>query len=304
MGELQIGPRSEHGLAHVQPPRGLTRDQWVDAAWQWLAAHVLGIAVDQPDWLDDPAMTRHTITSPRLLAPFHTWNAGRPYNQQVKPGSFMLVAHVAPLGEPPGIDPKRIRLVAPYTSDRSQWESMRFRNLYDRNGPDLRITASRWDNGRGPRPANLVEVTTYRQLLRRYLLHPETKYASDGRGGQDIGWLNRLRIRPTNITTIGKETNKLADVQAGLHGAANELTAIYESRDVDLERALAQAARLSGRQLERMTGVNRRTLDRIRQRQRASASTRALLLAAATRLDQEESVSHRAGPTASRNDGS
>ncbi len=66
----------------------------------------------------------------------------------------MLVAHVAPLGEPPGVDPQRLRLVAPYTADLSAWESLRWRNLYDPNGPDYRITTTRWDNRKGPRPAD------------------------------------------------------------------------------------------------------------------------------------------------------
>ncbi len=104
----------------------------------------------------------------------------------------MLVAHVAPLGHPPGVDPHRFRLVAPYTADRSHWEALRWRSLYDPKGPDYRITATRWDNTQGPRPANLVEVTTYRQLLRRYQLHPEAKYGSSDAGAHGMGWLDRL----------------------------------------------------------------------------------------------------------------
>ncbi len=207
MGELEVGPRSEHGLAHVLPPRDLTPTEWVDQAWRLLAAADLGIVVDEPDWLDDPALTRHTITSPRLLEPFRTWNAGRPYHEQIKPNSFMLVAHVAPLGEPPGVDPQRFRLVAPYTADLSAWDSLRFRNLYDPTGRDYRITTTRWDNTVGARPVDLVEVTTYRQLLRRYHCHPEAKYAGADGGARGLGWLERLSIRPGHMTTIGKETN-------------------------------------------------------------------------------------------------
>ncbi len=279
MGELEIGPRSEHGLAHVLPPLDLTRDEWVDQAWRLLAATDLGVVVDDPDWLDDPALTRHTITSPRLLEPFRTWNAGRPYREQIKPNSFMLVAHVAPLGEPPGVDPQRLRLVAPYTADLSAWESLRFRNLYDPAGPDYRITTTRWDNTEGPRPLDLVEVTTYRQLLRQYHCHAEAKYTNaEGPGSSGIGWLERRAVRPSRVTTIGKETNKLDDVQAGLYATADGILTQYGSRDVELEQALAALAHMSGREVQRLTGVDRRTIDRVRQRGEASPRVRAAIL--------------------------
>ncbi len=279
MDELEIGSRSEHGLAHVLPPRDLAPQEWIDEAWRLLGATDLGIPREEPDWLDDPALTRHTITSPRLLDPFRTWNAGRPYSEQIKPMSFMLVAHVAPLGEPASIDPQRLRLVAPYMADRSDWEELRFRNLYDPTGPDYRITSQRWDATAGPRPVDLVEVTTYRQLLRRYQHHPEAKYA--GADSSRIGWLERLFIRPGHIATIGKEANKLDDVQAGLYAAADEILTVYGSRDVDLEQALTALAHLSGRDVQLLTGVDRRTVDRVRQRGEASPEVRAKLLALA-----------------------
>ncbi len=285
MGDLEVGPRSEHGLAHVLPPRNLTPPEWVDQAWRLLAAADLGVAVDDPDWLEDPALTRHTITSPRLLAPFASWNAGRKYNEQIKPGSFMLVAHVAPLGEPPGVDPQRLRLVAPYSADLSAWESLPWRNLYDPTGPDYRITTTRWDNARGPRPVDLVEVSTYRQLLRRYHFHPEAKYAGTDTGDRGIGWLERRSIRPVHITTVGKETNKLDEVQAGLYATADEILTTYDSRDAELEQALVALAHLSGRDLQRVTGVDRRTIDRVRRRGAASTRVRAAIVAGALAAD-------------------
>ncbi len=281
MSEINVVARSEHGLAHVLPPRDLTLDEWIVQAWRLLAADDLHVARDEPDWLDDPALTRHTITSPRLLAPFKTWNTARPYAEQIKPMSFMLVAHVAPLGEPPGIDPQRFRLVAPYTSDRSAWEFLGWRNLYEPNGRSYRVTTVRWDSSQGPRPTSLVEVSTYRQLLLRYQHHPEAKYGSgDGTGA---GWLERLDVRPDRVTTVGKETNKLDDVQAGLYATTDEVLTQYGSHDVELEQALAAFAHLSGREVQRLIGVDRRTVDRIRQRGAASALARGAVIAGAAR---------------------
>ncbi len=91
--------------------------------------------------------------------------------------------------------------------------SLRFRNLYDPNGLDYRITNQRWDAATCPRPTDLAEVTTYRQLLRRHHLHPEAKYTSTDGGDRGIGWLERLAIRPARLTTMGKESNHLEEAR-------------------------------------------------------------------------------------------
>ncbi len=119
---------------------------------------------------------------------------------------------------------------------------------------------------------------------------PEAKYASTDGGVRGIGWLERLCIRPRHHTTIGKETNKLDDVQAGLYGAADEILTEYARDDPELEQALAALARLSGREVQRVTGVDRRTIDRVRLRGAASPRVRAAIITGA--------LAHRAGNAA------
>ena len=54
-----------------------------------------------------------TASHPGVLAPSTASTPRQPYAQQVKPGNFLLVAHVAPGGHPPGADPKNSRLSHP-----------------------------------------------------------------------------------------------------------------------------------------------------------------------------------------------
>lgn len=83
------------------------------------------------------------------------------------------------------------------------------------------------------------------------------------------------------MTTVGKETNKLDDVQASLHATTDEILVEYDSRDAEVEQALAVLAKLSGRDLQRLTGIDRRTIDRVRLRGTASPRVRAAIVAGA-----------------------
>lgn len=220
----------------------------------------------EPEWLDDPALSRITISSPRLLAPFAAYNRRRSWVDQIKPFNFLLVAHVLPLGEPSGVSPAQFRLVAPYVMDRTEWTRMPWRNLYEPNGHVYRISTSPHDATK-PRASDVADVVTYRVFLTRYLRHPESKYADErGRpcGPDTRGRLQRRAIRPRSIVVIGKETNELDQVQAGLHANAADATAAYLARDAELADALAATAHLSGRQLATLLAVDRRTIDRMR----------------------------------------
>src|SRR5437899_1222240 len=73
-----------------------------------------------------------------------------------------------------------------------------------------------------------ARVKTYREVLREYEFHPESKCAdADGKpcARQTIGLLQRRCIRVEQITPIGKESNSLEDVESGLiHSAPSVYT--------------------------------------------------------------------------------
>lgn len=69
------------------------------------------------------------------------------------------------------------------------------------------------------------------------------------------------------IHHIGKEANRLDDVQAGLVGQSSDVTTEYPTESTAWLRAsvLPPLKRCSGRQLAKLLNIDRRTVDRIRQ---------------------------------------
>ncbi len=148
---------------------------WRPAEHQW------------PTWLDRPALSRLTVSSPELLKPFAQLNAGKANPDQVKPFSFLLVGHVRPFGYPAGVDPARFLLVAPWEADASKWLRLPWVDRYT----GARITISTTAELGGPERARLQ---TYCDVVRAFRTHPEAKSADAedrpcGRG--TVGLLQR-----------------------------------------------------------------------------------------------------------------
>src|SRR5437660_5582291 len=64
-----------------------------------------------------------------------------------------------------------------------------------------------------------ARVKTYGEILRECEFHPESKCAdADGKpcGKQTIGLLQRRHVRVEQIKYIGKESNRLEDVESGM----------------------------------------------------------------------------------------
>lgn len=124
----------------------------------------------------------------------------------------MLTAHVADFGHPPGADPERFQLVAPYESDPARWADLNWTN---RHNPDA--TYSITTTGQ-PAPG-LARVQNYRDVIADYRVHPEPKsLAPDGRrsGWRTSGLLQRRPVTATRTVYIGKEANEIEEAMAGL----------------------------------------------------------------------------------------
>jgi hypothetical protein len=229
---------SEHGLGHLlsptDPPNTEEFDEedndrtaWMGTLWEGLITEALGQPFTWPDWLDRPALGRITASSPEMLHPFATWNAGKPYAQQVKPYNFLLTAFVRHLGHPEGVDPKRFHLVAPFETDPRKWRSLAWRNLYDTTGTRYTIRA---ESSPYAVPGE-VQVKTYRDVLDEYRRHPETKsLAPDGAvcSGTTVGLLRRRPVTAAYVTHVGKESNRLEEVNTGLVHDPEEVYTAYE----------------------------------------------------------------------------
>jgi len=201
-------------------------------------------------------MLEGTGTTP---GPFSEYNRKRPVAERIRPYNFLLVAHVAPFGHPPGADPERFLLVAPYESDPRKWRQLEWTNAYDA-GSIYRIITEPEAKGRsidGTAPVILpgeVIVKTYRDVLDDYRTHPEAK--SLGPGGKPcdrvtVGLLYRRPVNPASLHYIGKESNKIEEALTGLVTDLDDV--LTEYRDPE------QVAEIAAR-----TDVSSRTITRVR----------------------------------------
>jgi len=208
-GEPELVKWSEHGLGHLLDPTDLDSDErdWLRQLWHGIVREELGLDPRWPAWLDRPALSRLTISSPELLKPFAGLNAGKPYPDQVKPFNFLLTAHVARFGHPDGVGPTRFQLIAPYESDPGKW--LRLPRIDRSSGRSYRISATADTGGTG-----VARVQTYGDVLEDFIHHPEAESAGpDGRpcGRQTVGLLRRRGMRsiPELTSHVGKEPNRL-----------------------------------------------------------------------------------------------
>jgi hypothetical protein len=212
-----------------------------------------------PNWLDRPALSRITISSPELLKPFEQLNKGKPYAEQIKPFNFLLSAQVAPLGYPACVDPAHFHLIAPYESDPRRWHKLKWADRYSSKPYVITTSAAALYGG------NTVRVKTYRDVVAEYGTHPEAKsLGPDGKvcGRQTVGLLQRRPVTRGSLTWLGKESNRLEEVEAGLVHDPEEVYTEYADPREDLWqttvlpvlrqmplRVLAEQAGLSERQV-------------------------------------------------------
>lgn len=245
-GSSPILKRSEHGLGHLlnplHPDNAGDRD-WIDELWIVVIAHAAGLPVPWPDWVDRPALSRYTVTSPHLWEPFQTWNQEKPWAEQVKPFNFMLVAHIA-RGDRPIGGSDDFQLIAPYTNQPDQWTDLDWIDRADPSGAPWRIsTADATDDTR-----RTVAVNTYADVLKTFRNHPEAKYNDfDGQpcSAATVGALHRRSVQPQTVAYIGKEADKIDEVKAGLVTSMDDVTTTYKHLDTFHDQVLPAIAHLT-----------------------------------------------------------
>ena len=221
-GRPVIRKASAHGLGHLRPPYGeddpapnvpdpiapwselgLNRwqyDFWYHIVTAALEGHPDQVAMNYHPALKKPAASRYGATSPAILGWMDAYNAGRDYEDQVKPFGFMvsftaLPATQRPMPEDLDADPhKRGRPkkqdtpkpIAPFERD------------------PAKAAAQAFDRQTGE-PVPLSMLRTYADDLARYHVSPEWKFEN----GEflDTGETKRRHIRADKIRLIGKESN-------------------------------------------------------------------------------------------------
>jgi hypothetical protein len=255
---------SEHGLGHLLNPTDLKNDDrdWIGQTWLSMVRKSLGYTVDTLPFVSLPAVGRITVSSPAVVRPLANLNDGKHYSDQIKPFNFLLSTQVKQLGHPFGADPEHFHLVAPYELNPKEWLKKDWIDQY--SGKLYRIST---EGHHGTR--NTARVKTYGEVLQEYEFHPEAKCAdAEGNacGKQTIGLLQRRHIEVSLIKYIGKESNSLEEVEAGLiHSAQNVYTEYVDPRRDEWQMIILPAlkkARLSD--LEKMSDRSRRMLMKAR----------------------------------------
>jgi hypothetical protein len=220
---------SEHGLGHLlnpTDPEDESRD-WITIIWGGIITEALGLLYEWPQWLGRPAASRLTVSTWRQLELFAELNQGKSYSERIKPANFLLTFHVAPFGHPTGVDPEHFHLFAPWNPEARQWMKMIGVDQY--TGKKFRVSTIGFTGSEG-----VARVKTYGDVLAEYRVHPEPK--SLGPDGEPcnrgtVGLLRRRSVTGIYIDYVGKESNRLEEVQAGtVHDPGEVLTIISHPR--------------------------------------------------------------------------
>ncbi len=218
---------SEHGLGHLLNPTDPKSDDrgWIAQAWLSIVRRSLGRSTDPLGFEKRVAVGRTTVSSPAVMKPLRTLNNGKTYAKQIKPFNFILNCHVRKLGHPIGADPERFHLIAPYETDPRKWEDMRWIDQYSKDAKRYSITASAPHGSR-----TMARVKSYGDVLREYEYHPEAKCAgADGKpcGKQTAGLLARRHVAIDGFDYIGKESNKVEQVEEGGVPAESDVYTVF-----------------------------------------------------------------------------
>jgi hypothetical protein len=266
----ELRKHSEHGLGHLLNPIDPESDsrEWIAQLWEYIIrTDALGQDAPEPDWLDRPALTRSTITSPRLEKPFDDYNRKRPVSERIRPYNFLLAAHAHKRGLQ-GL-PERFLLVAPYESDPRKWRRLKWHNAYDSAAGPYTIKTARHGEDLATRSDDQVIVKSYRDVLDDYRTHPEHKsLGPDGQpcDRQTIGLLSRRPIKVATIHYIGKESKKIEEAPSWLVADLDDALTEYRDpeRDPLWQLVLDMIRMLPVAQTAEGAGVSARTVKRAR----------------------------------------
>ena len=267
---------SEHGLGLYLDPRNpdaSIRDDkhrriWMREAWEWIVRD--DPQAQMPDWTARLALTRFTVSSPKLRAWFSGFDDSVAGGQRIRPGAFGLLGH--PLGLINGTSGSRP--ARSYEPDPANWEQGPW---YDRRtGGEITVTtlspAEDPERFSSALASGGVRLQSFVDVLARYRLHPEHKsLAPDGTWADEEtrGLLRRRSIVSAPVLTdlIGKEGNKIIERLTGQVEDLGEYRADYGAR-ADRWRFLAvpvlrtMQREIGSVELAKRTGVNRRSVER------------------------------------------
>jgi hypothetical protein len=223
---IQLHKCSEHGLGQLLSPIPKGGNQeWPESLWKLILAEEHDIPHTIPEWLKLPAVARVSVSTPGYFRGFLKRFNAIPYAKRIKPFGFLLHCTVSRFGHPSGTDPKSFHLLAPYSMDSKKWGAQTWADSY--SGAEFGVVT-------GPSfLPTIVSIRSLADIKAEFLAHGEVKSQTPNRepaGARARGLLQRRHVSPAQIVLIGKESNRLDEIAAGLHGDWREILASYECR--------------------------------------------------------------------------
>lgn len=238
---------SEHGLGmYLDPmttiPEKPQRDEkgrrlWIRETWDWVLNALDDPANPMPAWSQRYALSQFTVSSPALAAWFAGYNAHQAREEQIRPGSFGLIAHPDSAFYKPASETETPREpaglpAAPYERKAERWTKLPW---YDRDtGEPLNVSTAQARNQperfAHALASGAVIIDTLANILSRYTRRTEHKSLAPDRraaGSTSTGLLQRRSVIAGSASTLltGKEGNKLIERLTG------EVTGISEYRN-------------------------------------------------------------------------
>jgi hypothetical protein len=262
-GRTTIRKYSEHGLGHLLnpiDPEEESRD-WIRQIWEMIIADAYGAKLARPAWMSRPAISRISATTPDLVLRLQDHGKAANYADQIKPMNFLITAHLAPLQTPAGPSAATFQLIAPYSRDPRRWGSMTWTDYY--SGRRYAITTS------GDTSGGVVRVKSYADVFEEYRSHPEPKsLGPDGEpcGAATVGELGRRTVFGIYPIYMGKESNRLEEVEQGTVHDWEEVRSEYHDPNADPWRTLVVPIlrTMNRKDLARRAGVTERHIARLR----------------------------------------
>lgn len=199
-GSVRILKRSEHGLGlylnPIVPDPDLDssrKPDWINAVWEYIIrSEILRQESPEPIWFDYPAVSSLPIRTLHVWQTLENFNKGKLYADQIKPFNFHLAVH------PSAGIPEDVRLIAPFTTESESWGQIEYVDM--RTQQVRNVTTDIYEYADNPK---LILVKDYREVVGRYIRHPEIKY--DGPNGKACKHNTRGILQPCHVTISAYE---------------------------------------------------------------------------------------------------
>jgi hypothetical protein len=173
-------------------------------------------------------------------------------------------------------DPTKFHLAAPFERDARKWLALKWTDIH--SGKKYGVTTSDYPS------AILVRVKSLRDVLEGYRTHPEPKSCGsegDACGRGTVGLLMRRPVHATSLTYLGKESNRVEEVEVGLVHSWSDVLSSYVDPEAEWrEKLLPKLHEIPRALAAQLLQLTERAVTALRsERARPSGETRSRLRA-------------------------